>query len=207
MSLTFRNIFFIALLILIITYFLIELFHFKEKIIANEKYPNKINTNIVILTGGTNRIKDGFDIIKKFDEKSKYKIKILVSGTGKGFTKLSLQNKLGPDFDLKLIKCCVELDAISQNTYSNAKQTLKWSTRNNIKEFILITSNYHMPRSILEFKNKMPDIRILTYPIKPRKHEINNWLSSFETFSLIFYEFCKLIISNIRINVLKFDFS
>ena len=207
MSLTFRNIFFIALLILIITYFLIELLHFKEKIIANEKYPNKINTNIVILTGGTNRIKDGFDIIKKFDEKSKYKIKILVSGTGKGFTKLSLQNMLSPDFDLKLIKCCVELDAISQNTYSNAKQTWKWSIRNNIKEFILITSNYHMPRSILEFKNKMPNIRILTYPIKPRKHEINNWLNSFETFSLIFNEFCKFIISNIRINILKFDFS
>src|SRR6056300_1596168 len=207
MSLTFRNIFFIALLILIITYFLIELLHFKEKIIANEKYPNKINTNIVILTGGTNRIKDGFDIINKFDEKSKYTIKILVSGTGKGFTKLSLQNKLSPDFDLKLIKCCVELDAISQNTYSNAKQTLKWSIKNNIKEFILITSNYHMPRSILEFKNKMPNIRILTYPIKPRKHEINNWLNSFETFSLIFYEFCKFIISNIRINIIKFDFS
>ena len=207
MSLTFRNIFFIALLILVITYFLIELFHFKEKIIAAENYPNPKNTNIVILTGGTNRIKDGFDIINKFDEKSKYTIKILVSGTGKGFTKLSLQNKLSPDFDLKLIKCCVELDAISQNTYSNAKQTLKWSTRNNIKEFILITSNYHMPRSILEFKNKMPNIRILTYPIKPRKHEINNWLNSFETFSLIFYEFCKFIISNIRINILKFDFS
>ena len=207
MSLTFRNIFFIALLILVITYFLIELFHFKEKIIAAENYPNPKNTNIVILTGGTNRIKDGFDIINKFDEKSKYTIKILVSGTGKGFTKLSLQNMLSPDFDLKLIKCCVELDAISQNTYSNAKQTLKWSTRNNIKEFILITSNYHMPRSILEFKNKMPNIRILTYPIKPRKHEINNWLNSFETFSLIFYEFCKFIISNIRINILKFDFS
>ena len=207
MSLTFRNIFFIALLILVITYFLIELFHFKEKIIAAENYPNPKNTNIVILTGGTNRIKDGFDIINKFDEKSKYTIKILVSGTGKGFTKLSLQNKLSPDFDLKLIKCCVELDAISQNTYSNAKQTLKWSTKNNIKEFILITSNYHMPRSILEFKNKMPNIRILTYPIKPRKHEINNWLNSFETFSLIFYEFCKFIISNVRINILKFDFS
>jgi uncharacterized SAM-binding protein YcdF (DUF218 family) len=207
MSLTFRNIFFIALLILVITYFLIELFHFKEKIIAAENYPNPKNTNIVILTGGTNRIKDGFDIINKFDEKSKYTIKILVSGTGKGFTKLSLQNKLSPDFDLKLIKCCVELDAISQNTYSNAKQTLKWSIRNNIKEFILITSNYHMPRSILEFKNKMPNMRILTYPIKPRKHEINNWLNSFETFSLIFYEFCKFIISNIRINILKFDFS
>ena len=207
MSLTFRNILFLALLILIITYFLIELFHFKEKIITAENYPNPENTNIVILTGGTNRIKDGFDIINKFDEKSKYTIKILVSGTGKGFTKLSIKNMLSPDFDLKLIKCCVELDAISQNTYSNAKQTLKWSTKNNIKEFILITSNYHMPRSILEFKNKMPNIRILTYPIKPRKHEINNWLNSFETFSLIFYEFCKFIISNIRINILKFDFS
>ena len=71
-----------------------------------------------------------------------------------------------------MIECCVELDSISTNTYSNALETLKWVKKNNISEFILITSNYHMPRAILEFKNRMPNQQIFTYPITPKNHDI-----------------------------------
>ena len=142
------------------------------------------------------------EIINKIDEKSKKNIKILVSGTGKGFTKLSLQKKLNSNFYLELIECCVELDGVSKDTYSNANETSKWVNKNNIKEILLITSNYHMPRSILEFNNIMPNLKILPYPIKPEQHKINEWLKSFETFSLVFIEYCKYIVSNIRVKTL-----
>ena len=142
------------------------------------------------------------EIINKFDEKSKKNIKILVSGTGKGFTKLSLQKKLNSNFYLELIECCVELDGVSKDTYSNANETSKWVNKNKIKEILLITSNYHMPRSILEFNNIMPNLKILPYPIKPEQHKINEWLKSFETFSLVFIEYCKYIVSNIRVKTL-----
>ena len=198
-----RKFLLITFLTALITYFFVELTFFKEKIISLEKYPKELNPNIVILTGGTNRIKDGFEIINNFGKGSDVKIKILVSGTGKGFTKASLQEKLNTNFHYQLIKCCVDLDSISQDTYSNANETLKWAIKNDIKEFMLITSNYHMPRSILEFKNKMPNIKISTYSIKPKQHNINEWLKSFETFSLVFSEFCKYIISNIRIIILR----
>ena len=72
-------------------------------------------------------------------------------------------------------------------------------SKNDIKEFILITSNYHMPRAILEFKNVMPNLKIYTYAITPKKHDIENWLSSFQTFSLVFTEYCKFIIAGLRI--------
>ena len=71
--------------------------------------------------------------------------------------------------------------------------------RINIKEFILITSNYHMPRAILEFKNVMPSLKIYTYAITPKKHDIKNWLTSYKTFSLVFTEYCKFIIAGLRI--------
>ena len=193
------KIFFIFLLTSMFTLFFITLNNFKENILSLTKYNNKESLNIVILTGGTNRIKDGLKIIKDFKKSKKINYKILVSGTGMGFTKSSLKKKLGPNFNPKLIQCCVDLDSISKNTFTNASETFKWAKKNNIKEFILITSNYHMPRAILEFKNIMPKLKIYTYAIIPKKHNIENWLNSYETFNLIFTEYCKYIFASLRI--------
>ena len=205
LSMLFRilKILFIFSLASIITIFFITLFSFKEKILSSEKYVNNRSSNIVILTGGTNRIKDGLKIISNFDTSKNNNFKILVSGTGKGFSKNSLKKQLGPNFNSNLIECCIELDSISKNTYTNASETLKWSKKNNIKEFVLITSNYHMPRAFLEFKNRMPDLKIHTFTITPTKHIIKNWLSSYQTFSLVFKEYCKFIIASLRIKIFK----
>ena len=187
----------IVLISSILIYFLIGLIEYKDKILSNITYISKKSSNIVILTGGTNRIKDGLKIVNKFEQSSTFNSKILVSGTGKGFTKMSLAKNI--DFNYNLIECCIELDSISTNTYSNAFETLKWVKKNNISEFILITSNYHMPRAFLEFKYRMPNLKIFTYPITPKKHNINNWLSSFQTFSLVLSEYCKFLVANLRI--------
>ena len=181
------------------TIFFIELYNFKENILSFSKKNNKQSPNIVILTGGTNRIKDGLKIIKDFKIPKIIKYKILVSGTGMGFTKSSLKKKLGPNFNSHLIQCCIELDSVSKNTLTNASETFKWTSKNDIKEFILITSNYHMPRAILEFKNVMPNLKIYTYGITPKKHDIENWLSSYQTFNLVFIEYCKYIVASLRI--------
>ena len=197
MSLSILKTICIVLISSILTYFLIGLIEYKDKILSNITYISNKSSNIVILTGGTNRIKDGLKIVNKFEKSSTFNSKILVSGTGKGFTKMSLAKNI--DFDFNLIECCIELDSISTNTYSNAFETLKWVKKNNISEFILITSNYHMPRAFLEFKYRMPNLKIFTYPITPKKHNINNWLNSFQTFSLVLSEYCKFLVANLRI--------
>ena len=196
----FKNFFVITITSMFIL-FCIELNNFKEKILSFTKYNNKESPNIVILTGGTNRIKDGLKIIENFRNSNKTNYKILVSGTGTGFTKNSLKNKLGPNFNTKLIQCCIKLDSVSKNTFTNASETFKWTHKNDIKEFILITSNYHMPRALLEFKNIMPNLKIYTYVITPKKHNIQNWLKSYHTFSLVFTEFFKYTVANLRIKI------
>ena len=193
------KIFFIFLLSSMFTLFFIELNNFKKNILSLTKYNNIESPNIVILTGGANRIKDGLKIIEDFKNSKNIKYRILVSGTGMGFTKSSLKKKLGPNFNPQLIQCCIDLDDISKNTLTNASETFKWTSKNDIKEFILITSNYHMPRAILEFKNVMPNLKIYTYAITPKKHDIENWLSSYQTFSLVFTEYCKFIVAGLRI--------
>ena len=201
MSFRIFKIFFIFFLTSISTVFFVELYNFKENILYFSKNNKKQSPNIVILTGGTNRIKDGLKIIKDFKIPKNIKYKILVSGTGLGFTKLSLKKKLGPNFNSNLIQCCIELDNISKNTFTNAIETFKWTRKNDIKEFLLITSNYHMPRAILEFKSLMPNLKIYTYAITPKKHNIKNWLSSYQTFSLVLTEYCKYIIASLRVKI------
>jgi len=58
-----------------------------------------------------------------------------------------------------------------------------------------------MPRAILEFKNVMPNLKIQTYAITPKKHDIKNWLNSYQTFGLVFKEYCKYIVATLRIKL------
>ncbi len=60
-----------------------------------------------------------------------------------------------------------------------------------------------MPRAVLEFRNAMPNKKIYTFPITPRKHNIKRWLNSYQTFSLMFKEFCKFVVASIRIKIFK----
>ena len=194
---------FFIILILIISYFFVGLFNFQDKILSLEKNKNIINSNIVILTGGSNRIKEGLKVVNDIDKLTKEDFKILISGTGKGFTKESLKKILTSDFNSKLLECCIELESRSKDTYSNASETYKWTKINDINSIILITSNYHMPRAILEFKNKMPNLKIFTYPITPKNHDIKNWLNSSDTFSLMFFEYSKLLIASLRLKIMN----
>ncbi len=193
--------FFIFFIMSMFILFFIELNNFKENILSFTKYNKKESPNIVILTGGTNRIKDGLKIIKDFRKSKKINYKILVSGTGIGFTKNSLKNQLGSNFNPKLIQCCIDLDNVSKNTITNASETFRWTQKKGINEFILVTSNYHMPRAYLEFKNIMPNLKIHTYSITPKKHDIENWLNSYQTFGLVFKEYCKYIFASLRIKI------
>ncbi|MDA9649166.1 YdcF family protein [Alphaproteobacteria bacterium] len=194
---------FFIILILFISYFFVGLFNFQQKILSLKKNKNIVNSNIVILTGGSNRIKEGLKVVNNINKLTKTDFKILISGTGKGFTKASLKKILTTDFDLNLVECCIELESISKDTYSNATETYKWTKKNGINNIILITSNYHMPRAILEFRNRMPNQQIFTYPINPKNHDIKKWLNSSHTFSLLFFEYSKLLIASLRLKIIN----
>ena len=65
------KIFFILFMMSTFILFFIKLNNFKENILSFTKYNKKESPNIVILTGGTNRIKDGLKIIKDFRKSKK----------------------------------------------------------------------------------------------------------------------------------------
>ena len=85
----------------------------------------------------------------------------------------------------------VYLEKASRNTLENAIFAREMLLSYNIRSIILITSRYHMKRSLLIFRNILPkDIAIYPYPVTG-KSTTDSWWSHGGSFRLLFSEFYK----------------
>ncbi len=116
--------------------------------------PDLVCEDIVVLTGGKNRIKSAFDIIEKFQAKN-----ILISGVYKG---TKLEDILGNTRVVGDVSVVLGYKAL--NTEGNAKEIYEVADELGIKEIVLVTSDYHMFRSLYEIKKYNRNLKI--YPVK-----------------------------------------
>ena len=186
---------FIGIILILTTLFIIFDFYKFYNLVHSFKNNEKIYNNLVVLTGGTNRIKD---TLKTFFSDKPNKINLLISGAGKGFSKKTLKNLFSSEIiSEEIVECCIEIENKSKNTISNAVETLKWVKKNNFKTITLITSDYHMPRAIIEFKNIISDLKISTYILATSK---DNFARKFKNY---FFEYLKY--SLVKIKLLIYD--
>ena len=152
-----KNLFLISLLLIV----LVIDYSFFYKKIFNYKNNLNFNNNFIVLTGGDNRVKKSLKIFFQIENKNK---NLFISGVGKGFNKKTLKKltQKNPNYN-KIIDCCIQIEGISRNTFSNAVESLKWVKSKKINSFVLLTNNYHMPRAMLEFKSIFNDIKITPY--------------------------------------------
>lgn len=116
---------------------------------------------VVILTGGTFRLEEGINAFANIKAE-----KILISGVGNGFTKKSLFGKI-KNFEIldKIDPTKIELGTLATNTFENAVETKMFMDLHHYKSLRLVTSNYHIPRSMMVFKRIMPEITIVEHPV------------------------------------------
>lgn len=62
--------------------------------------------------------------------------------------------------------CCVDLGLEARSTVGNAIEVRDWARRNGFRSIILVTSDYHMPRALLETRVQMPEASIVAYPVE-----------------------------------------
>ena len=169
-------------------------FFFKK--ISNYKNDVTINKNFIVLTGGNHRVKKALELFFKVQSKNK---NLLISGVGKGFSKNTIKQltKNKPEGEY-IIKCCIEIEGVSKNTFYNAVESLKWVKTKKIKSFILLTNNYHMPRAMLEFENIFKNIKIFPY-VFTDKNQI--WWKNYINFIT---EYLKYNLTYLRINLMQF---
>ena len=142
---------------------------------------------IVTLTGGDSRL----DTAVRLLEQGKAK-RLLITGVHPSITKPEIKQVAhgGPRFD-----CCVDLDFAAEDTRENAVEAATWMRSHRFRSLILVTANYHMPRSLAEFSADMPNVKLIPYPVEPEGIDFSKWWRNPHAVRLLHAEYAKYLAS------------
>ena len=146
---------------------------------------------IVVLTGGSLRLNTGLALLQEGLAE-----RLFVSGVHRGVDVQQLLRiaRQSPD----AAECCISLGHEADNTAGNAAETSAWMANHGYRSIRLVTAAYHMPRSLIEFRNTMPDVQIITHPVFPAQVKLDAWWRWPGTAVLIFGEYSKYLVARIR---------
>lgn len=139
---------------------------------------------VVALTGGEDRLDTAVALFEHGVGK-----RLLITGVYANMTKTRLQPMLhgGRRFD-----CCADLGFTATNTHGNAMETARWARAHHFQSLVVVTANYHMPRSLTEFSAAMPGIRLVPYPV-PEIVPSRRWWLDPATFKTLQFEYAKYL--------------
>lgn len=150
-----------------------------------ERKPETRADGIVAFTGGAQRIGDAIDLLAEG-----YAKRLLISGVNEKTTREEI-SRLNPG-QRRLFECCVDLDYRARNTIGNAVETRRWALQNGFHAIIVVTSNYHMPRTLVELDHALPNRQKIPYPVAATI-DPHDWWHSPTTARILVSEYLKLI--------------
>lgn len=167
---------------------------FLSQLRTAELKPSGNADGIVVLTGGSSRVSDAIELLA-----NGYGQRLLISGVHPTNGVSDISRTL-PDSQ-GLLGCCVDLDRSAVNTRSNAVETKRWARERGFRSLIVVTSNYHMPRAIVELSHEMPDIALIPFAVIGDKWRDEPWWTSGTTFRLLLSEYAKYVAAEMRVRL------
>lgn len=155
---------------------------------------------IVVLTGSAGRIRAGVELLTAQRGR-----RMLISGVDRhtSNTALSRENAV----DAALLECCIDLDRVAGDTIGNAQETAAWTKHNGFNRLLIVTADFHMPRSFVEMRRTMPEATLIPIPSRPESRQGTRWWQDFSFARNLISEYNKFMISIIwaRLSGLKGD--
>ena len=176
--------FILVVFILLLIGWIAGFLSFCHQIFSYPKDESSHTEALVVLTGGRNRIHVAGKLYNR--NLADY---IFISGVNKNVSLEHIEQRNGINFANKEK---VHLGQEAMDTIGNAKESVEWIKKHQINSVRLVTSNYHIPRSLLEFKSLLPDLQIIVYPVYSEKVR-KKWWRNWGTFVLIATEYNKYL--------------
>jgi uncharacterized SAM-binding protein YcdF (DUF218 family) len=167
---------------------------FLSQLRGAETKPERQADGIVVLTGGSSRVSDAMELLA-----GGYGRRLLISGVHPTNAASDISRSLSEN--QSLLSCCVDLDRSAVNTRSNAAETRRWVHERGFKSLIVVTSNYHMPRAIVELSHAMPDIRLVPFAVVGDKWRDEPWWTNGATLRLLLSEYVKYVAAEVRVRL------
>lgn len=146
---------------------------------------------IVVLTGGEARIQAAAKLLNQKRAK-----RLLISGVNKSTNRADLLLLSG--LPKETFACCVDLGYQALNTTGNAHEARDWARENNFDRIIVVTSAYHMPRSLMELGRVLPGTELVPYSVMPKSLRQQRWWLHGTTMRVLFSEYLKFLPSAAR---------
>lgn len=142
---------------------------------------------IIVLTGGEARLDNAWRLLEQGRGE-----RLLISGvnpaTGRNQLRAAVRG------DAKLFNCCVDFDYKAVDTMGNADESAEWLRQHHYDSAILVTNNYHMPRSLLELSRRT-DAELTPYPVVNTPLGNMRWLTRSDALRVLFSEYTKFLVS------------
>ena len=146
---------------------------------------------IIVLTGGQSRLDAAMDLLASGKGE-----RLLISGVHPSASRRQLQAATGGD--KKLFSCCVDIDRAALDTIGNAEESAKWVENHAYGTVILVTNNYHMPRSLLEMSRLLHGAKLEPYPVVNSNLDDGSWLTKPQALRVLFTEYNKYLLALAR---------
>jgi len=145
---------------------------------------------IAALTGGADRIGDALSVLREGRAQ-----RLLITGVNAAVSDQTLIRAIG---SADLFACCVDIGRDALNTVGNAQETAHWVARHGYRSVMVVTSNYHMPRALVELRRHLKDVEFIPHPVMSDSVRIEGWWQDTGLFRLLFMEFAKYLAAEVR---------
>jgi uncharacterized SAM-binding protein YcdF (DUF218 family) len=140
----------------------IDFFRFRERVNTLPATTTGTADGIVVLTGGTGlRIAEALRLLG-----AGHAPRVLITGVNRDVTGEEVAARIGGAPDL--YACCVDFGYEALTTRGNAREAAGWAREHGYRSLLLVTSDFHTPRSLLLFRGEMPDIDLTAVPVRTR---------------------------------------
>jgi len=146
---------------------------------------------IVALTGGYQRIDQALALLEKGVGE-----RLLISGVNPTTTSAALRRATGTK--MATFDCCVDIGYEALDTIGNANETAGWIRQHGYSRILVVTNNYHMPRSLLELSQASPDVTFLAYPVTHADLKTDTWITDPVALRTLFMEYAKYSLARLR---------
>lgn len=147
---------------------------------------------IVVLTGDTARIDAALVLLAEGRA-----ARLLISGVNPTVSRDTIAGMVGDELRPAL-DCCVDIDH-ARDTIENASSTGEWAADRGFSSLIVVTSGYHMPRSLAELSGVMPRVRLIAFPVLSPDLDLTAWWRNRAAFSLLVREYGKYLAAEARL--------
>ncbi len=146
---------------------------------------------IVVLTGGHARVDEAVRLLN--DDMG---ARLLISGVHPSASRKVLLKTFA--VDEAQFACCVDIDHDALDTIGNAAETAQWAADHGFHSLIVVTNDYHMPRSLLELRHAMKGVTLIPHAVFGDENEAVGSEEWVRRYRVLFGEYLKYSAARVR---------